>query len=58
MAKKILVFDTSVCLTDVNSLKSFGTDDIVIPLKVLDEIDSHKKRQDNVGLNARPTIRL
>ena len=58
MAKKIYVFDTSVCLTDVNSLKSFGTDDIVIPLKVLDEIDSHKKRQDTVGLNARLTIRL
>jgi len=58
MAKKTYVLDTSVYLTDFNSIYSFGTNDIVIPFKVLDEIDKHKKRQDSVGSNARHTIRV
>jgi len=58
MPKQIYVLDTSVCLTDSNSLTSFGKNDVVIPLKVLEEIDKHKKRQDSVGVNARETIRL
>jgi len=57
MAKHIYVFDTSACLTDASCIKSFGRNDIVIPLKVLDEIDSQKKRQDGVGANARFVIR-
>lgn len=57
MTKKIYVIDTSVCLTDANCLTSFENNDIVIPLKVLEEIDNHKKRQDSVGINARETIR-
>ena len=55
--KKIHVLDTSVYLTDANSIASFGTNDVVIPLKVLEEIDKHKKRQDSVGSNARKIIR-
>ena len=55
--KKIYVLDTSVYLTDANSIASFGTNDVVIPLKVLEEIDKHKKRQDSVGSNARKIIR-
>jgi PhoH-like ATPase len=58
MAKKTYVLDTSVYLTDFNSIYSYGTNDIVIPFKVLDEIDKHKKRQDGVGSNARHTIRV
>ena len=57
MAKKIYVIDTSVCLTDAGSITSFENNDIVLPLKVLEEIDNHKKRQDSVGVNARETIR-
>ena len=57
MAKSTYVLDTSVYLTDANSLESYGNNDIVIPLKVLDEIDKHKKRQDMVGSHARATIR-
>jgi PhoH-like ATPase len=55
--KKIYVLDTSVYLTDANSIASFGINDVVIPLKVLEEIDKHKKRQDSVGSNARKIIR-
>ena len=55
--KKIYVLDTSVYLTDADSIAAFGINDVVIPLKVLEEIDKHKKRQDSVGTNARKIIR-
>ena len=58
MKKKNYVIDTSVYLTDSESIKNFGNHDIIIPLKVLEEIDCHKKRQDNVGANARRIIRF
>ena len=57
MAKKNYVLDTSVYLTDANSIFEFGNNDIFIPLKVLEEIDKHKKRQDSAGANARRIIR-
>ena len=57
MAKKTYVLDTSVYLTDSNCIEQFKNNDIVIPLKVLEEIDKHKKRQDSVGSQARSTIR-
>ena len=57
MAKKIYVLDTSVCLTDAQSIYQFQNNDIVLPIKVLEEIDNHKKRHDGVGLNARSIIR-
>ena len=57
MSKIIFVLDTNVLLTDSNSLLNFDNGDIAIPLKVLDEIDKHKKRQDSVGVHARNTIR-
>tara|TARA_Y100000114_G_C11758956_1_gene328437 strand:+ start:479 stop:1792 length:1314 start_codon:yes stop_codon:yes gene_type:complete len=57
LAKKVYVLDTSVYLTDAGCIKSFKNNDIVIPLKVLEEIDKHKKRQDSVGSQARSIIR-
>ena len=57
MAKKTYVLDTSVYLTDSGAITAYGNNDIVIPLKVLDEIDKHKKRQDAVGSHSRRTIR-
>jgi PhoH-like ATPase len=58
MAKKNYVLDTSVYLTDANALYKFDNHDIFIPLKVLEEVDNHKKRQDSVGSNARQLIRI
>ena len=55
--KKTYIIDTNVYLTDAGAINSFGVNDIVVPLKVLEEIDKHKKRQDGVGVNARNTIR-
>ena len=57
MAKKNYVLDTSVYLTDAGSIYKFDNHDIFIPLKVLEEVDGHKKRQDSVGANARKFIK-
>jgi len=57
MAKKNYLLDTSVYLTDADSIFQFDNNDIFVPLKVLEEIDKHKKRQDSVGANARRIIR-
>ena len=48
MAKKTYLLDTSVYLTNADSIYSYANNDIIIPLKVLEEIDKHKKRQDGV----------
>ena len=40
MAKKTYVLDTSVYLTDANAIHSFDNNDIVIPLKVLEETET------------------
>ena len=56
--KKIYVLDTSVFLTNASSIYEYGTDDVVVPFKVLEEVDKHKKRQDGVGVQARKIIRI
>jgi PhoH-like ATPase len=56
--KKNYVLDTSVYLTEATSIYKFGRNDLFVPLKVLEEIDGHKKRQDSVGANARHFIRI
>lgn len=53
----VYVLDTNVYLTDFRALYQYGKSDIIIPLKVLEEIDKHKSRQDGVGSNARQLIR-
>ena len=58
MAKKNLVIDTSVFLSDATCIFKFGNADIFIAFKVLEEIDKHKKRQDSVGYNARKIIKI
>jgi PhoH-like ATPase len=57
MAKKNYVIDTSVFLSDADALFSFANNDVFIPLKVLEEVDNHKKRQDSVGFHARKIIK-
>ena len=58
MSNKTYVLDTSVCLTESSCLYRFEDNDIIIPLKVLEEIDNHKKRQDAVGATARRIIKI
>ena len=58
MAKKFYVLDTSVYLTDYRAIYSYGTNDIIVPLIVLEELDNSKKRANGVGVNARNIIRI
>ncbi len=51
--KKLFVIDTSVLVHDPQALNAFEDNDIIIPIAVVEEIDGHKKRQDEVGRNAR-----
>lgn len=58
MAKKTYVLDTSALITNTECVNGYGSNDILIPIKVLEELDKHKKRQDLVGASARTVIRF
>ena len=57
MAKKNLVIDTNVFLSDSDCFNKFSNNDIFVPIKVLEELDKHKTRQDSVGFHARQSIK-
>ena len=57
MAKKNLIIDTNVFLSDSECFDKFENNDLFIPIKVLEELDKHKTRQDSVGFHARQTIK-
>jgi len=52
-----VVLDTCVLLADPHSLYAFGDTEIVIPLTVIEELDGHKSRPDDVGRAAREVVR-
>jgi len=56
--KKIFIPDTNVFLHDADALFAFKDNMVKIPLEVIEEIDDHKRRMDDVGRNARQTSRL
>ena len=51
------VIDTSVLIADPHCLVSFGEAALVIPLTVVEELDSLKTRPDDVGRAARTALR-
>lgn len=53
-----VVLDTSVLLADPESIFSFGGAEVVIPLKVIEELDNQKSRLDEVGRAARTVARI
>jgi len=55
---KFFVLDTSVLLHSPNSLYSFEENHVIIPFKVLEELDTFKKNTTDVGRNARTVIRM
>lgn len=57
MAVKNYILDTNVLLSDTSSLYAFEDNNVVIPLIVLEELDRHKSRHDEVGKNARQVAR-
>ena len=52
-----MVLDTSVLISDPDSITAFPEADTVIPLVVVEELDQHKTRMDDVGRAARAVIR-
>ena len=55
--KKTYVLDTNVLLSDPDSIHGFEDNDLLIPILVLEELDNHKTRNDDVGRNARQVSR-
>lgn len=57
-ARKVVVLDTNVLVSDPYVLFSFGGDDVVIPITVIEELDSFKKELSMRGRRAREVARL
>jgi len=56
--KKNFVLDTNVLLHDPNALTSFEDNNVVIPIYVIEEIDTFKKDLSELGRNARQISRM
>jgi PhoH-like ATPase len=54
---KTYVLDTNVLLHDPEALFAFKENEVVIPIAVVEEIDNQKRRQDEIGRNAREVSR-
>lgn len=54
---KTYCLDTNVLLSDPESIYAFQEHDVIIPMAVLEELDRHKSRPDEVGKNARQVSR-
>mgnify|MGYP001457240584 CR=1 FL=1 len=52
-SKKVFVLDTNVLLHDPTAIFHFQEHDIVIPIVVIEEVDTFKKDQTEIGRNAR-----
>ena len=58
MAVKNYVLDTNVLLHDARALYAFADNNVIIPIYVIEEIDTFKKDQSELGRNARQVARL
>jgi PhoH-like ATPase len=58
VAVKNYVLDTNVLLHDARALYAFADNNVVIPIFVIEEIDTFKKDQSELGRNARQIARL
>ena len=58
MAVKNYVLDTNVLLHDARAFYAFADNNVVIPIFVIEEIDTFKKDQSELGRNARQIARL
>jgi PhoH-like ATPase len=56
--KKTYVLDTNVLLHDPTACRHFEDNDLVIPLKVIEEIDQFKRDMSELGRNARQVSRM
>ena len=58
MAAKNYVLDTNVLLHDARALYAFADNAVIIPIYVIEEVDTFKKDQSELGRNARQIARL
>jgi PhoH-like ATPase len=58
VAIKTYVLDTNVLLHDARAVYAFADNNVVIPIYVIEEIDTFKKDQSELGRNARQIARL
>lgn len=58
MHRKTFVIDTNVLLHDPEAFLKFPGCDLVVPLAVIEELESLKKSRDDIGKSARNAIRL
>jgi PhoH-like ATPase len=56
--KKTYILDTNVLLSDPNCFRNFQDNDLIVPILVLEELDRHKSRSDEVGRNCREISRV
>jgi PhoH-like ATPase len=56
--KKYYILDTNVLLHDPTAIHRFQDNDVIIPLKVIEELDHFKKDQTELGRNARLVARM
>jgi PhoH-like ATPase len=54
---EVVILDTSALVSDPEAIFAFSGADAVIPLTVVEELDSLKTRRDDVGRSAREVIR-
>jgi PhoH-like ATPase len=54
---KTFVVDTNVLLHNPNALFMFADNEVIIPLDVIEELDTFKTNSDDLGRNARTVIR-
>jgi PhoH-like ATPase len=55
--RRTVVLDTSVLVSDPGALHCFDGEALVVPLIVIEELDGHKTRRDDVGAAARAALR-
>ena len=55
--RKHFVLDTNVLLHNAQSIFKFAEHEVVIPLAVIEELDTFKKNNDETGRNARTVTR-
>lgn len=56
--RKTYILDTNVLISDPKCLNNFQDNDLVIPILVLEELDNHKGRSDEVGRSVREISRI
>ena len=56
--KKVFILDTNVLLVNPQSIYKFDDNDVIIPISVIEEVDTFKQHQSETGRNAREVSRV